>query len=351
MYGENKILKIFSLVAFVAFAAVSCWSTTESLFLSLEHAEIPKWVFWIADVGLYVLTSYCFKMMIDSFDQNVYMEHRTLKFVVGLLGVLLLWIAFSMPTNTHTFFYKQMAKDVAVKELTHVDAELLKLSSENAFHETYNAEWHAYETKVLGGLAAIKAEIADYQNIGMGDKAEARVAEVEDLLGVKTKTIARLKPLNHSQKEINKVCEHYDGLVKDLLAVKKQQHDANVARAYEDFRMKMRNVGPLRAQIDETLKQLNDDQYDKEAVLKNARKLAAQAYAELESQFNGLYTYDEGVYRSERLVNVTKVWGDYMSGKFRNTNYTLWYWILLSVIVDIAAFAFFDIAFKREDYV
>ena len=198
MYGENKILKIFSLVAFVAFAAVSCWSTTESLFLSLEHAEIPKWVFWIAVVGLYVLTSYCFKMMIDSFDQNVYMEHRTLKFVVGLLGILLLWIAFSMPTNTHTFFYKQMAKDVAVKELTHVDAELLKLSSENAFHETYNAEWHAYETKVLGGLAAIKAEIADYQNIGMGDKAEARVAEVEDLLGVKTKTIARLKPLNHT---------------------------------------------------------------------------------------------------------------------------------------------------------
>ena len=109
MYGENKFLKIFALVAFVAFAAVSCWSTTESLFLTLESAQIPKWVFWIAVVGLYVLTSICFKLMLDTFNQNIYMENRTVKFIVSTLGVILLWIVFSMPTNAHTFFYKQMA--------------------------------------------------------------------------------------------------------------------------------------------------------------------------------------------------------------------------------------------------
>ena len=95
----NKFLKIFALIAFVAFATVSCWSTTESLFLTLEHAEIPKWIFWIAVVGLYVLTSICAKLVLDSFNQNIYMEHRTVKCIIGLLGVLLLWIAFSMPTN------------------------------------------------------------------------------------------------------------------------------------------------------------------------------------------------------------------------------------------------------------
>lgn len=348
MNGEGKFLKIFSLIAFVAFAAVSCWSTTESLFLSLEHAEIPKWVFWIAVVGLYVLTSICFKLMLDSFNQNIYMEHRTVKFVIGILGVLLLWIVFSMPTNSHTFFYKQMAKNVAVEELKYVDSELEKLSNEHTFHRTYNAEWNAYENQVLGALEAIKAEIKDFQNIGMGDKAEARVAEAEDLLKVKTGTIARIKPKNHSQKEINKVCEHYDRLVKEQLNSQKKQHDAKVALALEDFRTKTKNVAPLRHQISETLKQLDDDQYDREAVLKNARKLLAQAYAELKSQFGGLYTQNEGIYRSDRLVKVTKVWGDYINGNFKNTDYTLWYWILLAVIVDIAAFAFFDIAFKKE---
>lgn len=350
MNDENKFLKIFALVAFVAFAAVSCWSTTESLFLTLEHAEIPKWVFWIAVVGLYVLTSICTKLVLDSFNQNIYVEHRIAKFVVGVLGVLLLWIAFSMPTNAHTFFYKQMAKNTAVKELKHVDGELQKLSSENAFLETYNAEWNKYEADVMGALAAIKAEIKDYQNTGTGDKTEARVAEAEDLLGIKTGTIARLKARDRSQKEINKACEHYDTAVKEQLAVKKQQHEANVARAYADFQERMKNVAPLRRDIKATLEQLDDDQYDKEAVLKNARKVIGRSYAELESQFNGIYTYDENVYRSDRLVKVTKVWGDYFKGRFRNTDYTLWYWILLSIIVDIAAFAFFDIAFKKEEF-
>ena len=350
MYGENKFLKIFSLVAFVAFAAVSCWSTTESLFLTLESAQIPKWVFWIAVVGLYVLTSICFKMMLDSFNQNIYIERRTVKFVVGLLGVILLWIVFSMPTNAHTFFYKQMAKTTAVKELEHIDGELQKLSNETAFLAAHTNEWDKYEAKILGDLAAIKAEIRDFQNIGTGDKTEARVVDVEDDLGLKTGTIARLKARNNTQREINKVCEHYDKAIKEQLEIKKEQHDNNINRALADFKEEMKPIERLRQDIDKTLKEIEDDQFDKEAVLKNARKIIGKSYAELESKFNGLYSYDEHVYRSDRLVKVTKVWGDYFTGKFKKTDYTLWYWILLSIIVDIAAFAFFDIAFKKEDF-
>ena len=347
--NDHKFLKIFSLIAFTAFATVSCWSTTESLSLTLEHAEIPKWVFWIAVVGLYVLTSICAKLVIDSFNQNTYMERRTVKFIIGLLGVLLLWIAFSMPTNSHTFFYKQMAKNTAVKELKHMDGELQKLSSENIFLETYNAEWNKYEADVLNALAGIKREINDFQNIGTGDKTEARIVDVEDLLGLKTGTIARIKARNTTQKELNKVCEYYDKAVKEQLDIKKQQHEARVTQALEDFQEKMKNVRPLRADIKATLEQLDDDQFDKEAVLKNARKVIGRSYAELETQYNGIYTPNENIYRSDRLVKVTKVWGDYLRGRFKKTDYTLWYWILLSVIVDIAAFAFFSIAFKKEE--
>ena len=347
---ENKFLKIFALVAFLAFALVSCWSTTESLFLTLENAQIPKWVFWISVVGLYVLTSICFKMVIDSFNQNIYIEHRIPRLIIGFLGVIVLWIAFSMPTNSHTFFYKQMAKNTAVKELKHVDGELEKLSSEHTFLETYNAEWNKYEADILNALAGIKREINDFTNMGTGDKTEARIVDVEDLLGLKTGTIARIKAPNNSQKALNKVCEYYDKAVKEQLEIKKQQHNAKVESALEDFQQKMSSVVPIRRSIKTTLDQLDDEQYDKESVLKNARIVIGVAYSELESKFNGLYTYDESIYRSDRLVKATKVWGDYFSGRFKNTDYTLWYWILLSVIVDIAAFAFFSIAFKKEDY-
>ena len=345
----NKFLKIFALIAFVAFATGSCWSTTESLFLTLEHAEIPKWIFWIAVVGLYVLTSLCAKWVIDSFNQNIYVEHRTVKCISGLIIGLLLWLAFSMPTNAHTFFYKQMAKNTAVKELKHVDGELQKLSSEVTFLETYDAEWNKKEADILHALEGIKQEIEDFQNPGAAAKTDKRVADAETLLGLETGTIARLHTRNNSQNERNKVCEYYDKAVRRQLAILKQQHQAKAASALSDFQIRMKNVPLLRKDIDATLRQLDDDQYDKEAVLKNARKIIGKGYAELEAQFNGIYTYDENTYRSDRLVKVTKVWGDYFTGKFRHTDYTLWYWILFSIIVDIAAFVFFNIATKEDE--
>lgn len=348
MSGENKFLKIFALVAFVGFATVSCWSTTESLFLTLENAQIPKFVFWIAVVGLYVLTSICFKMILDSFNQNIYMEHRILKFIIGLLGMVLLWIAFSMPTNAHTYFYKQMAKNTAVNELKHVDNQLQSLNDEQTFREKYNAGWKKYKEDVESSLHALKAEIFDFQNIGAGDKTEARIVDIEDLMGLEIGKIARIKARDRSQKELNKVYEHYDNAVRAQLQYQEDQHNAELELALKSFREKMAGVAPLRNDIKKTLNELDDSKYDKEAVLKNARIVIGRAYAELKSQLPN-YEQDERIYRSDRLVKVTKVWGDYMRGKFKNTDYTLWYWILLSIIVDIAAFAFFDIAFKKEE--
>ncbi len=350
---QNKFLKIFALVAFVAFAAVSCWSTTESLFLTLENAQIPKWVFWIAVVGLYVLTSICFKMVLDSFNQNIYVEHRKVKFVIGLLGVIVLWIAFSMPTNSHTFFYKQMAKNTAVKELKHVDVQLQDLSNEDAFLASYNNKWNTFSGDMAMALDQLKKEIDNDQRYGFGPEAEAKLAIIEDKFGLKTGTITRRGTRNTTKQERNAVCQYYDNVVKEQLEVKHQQHEAEVAKALADFRQRMANVGPIRSAIEKTLTQLDDPKYDKEAVLKNARTVIGRAYAELEAQFNGLYKYDETIYRSDRLVKVTKVWGDYFKGEFNKDgfkDYTLWYWILLAVIVDIAAFAFFYIAFKKEDY-
>ena len=349
MYGENKFLKIFALVAFVAFAAVSCWSTTESLFLTLESAQIPKWVFWIAVVGLYVLTSICFKLMLDTFNQNIYMENRTVKFIVSTLGVILLWIVFSMPTNAHTFFYKQMAKATAVKELKHVDDELSNLTDTTVYISKYADEWNTYEAKVMLALDQLKQEIDNPQRFGFGPEAEAKLADIENLFGVKTGTITRRGTKNNSKQERNMVCKYYDNVVKEQLEVKLTQHKTKVTAFLTNFQSKINDVKPIRYQIQKVLNDLDNPTYDREAVLKQARQVIEKSYAVLESSFGNLYQQDPNVYRSDRLIKVTKVWGDYFTGKFKTTDYTLWYWILLSIIIDIAAFAFFDIAFKKED--
>jgi hypothetical protein len=242
-----------------------------------------------------------------------------------------------------------MAKTSALKELKHVDVELGKLSNELTFRESYDAEWNKFSEDVENAIAGIKREITDFQNPGTAAKTEARVADAEALLGLQTGTIARIYARNTTQDELNKVCKYYDNEIRQQLDIKKQHHDAKVAEKMENFQKQMAGVDPIRRAIKTTLNQLDDPQYDKEAVLKNARIVIGQAYAELECQFDGLYTYNENIYRSDRLVKVTKVWGDYFKGKFKNTDYTLWYWILLAVIVDIAAFAFFSIAFKKEE--
>lgn len=348
--NEFKFFKVFALIAFVAFAAVSCWSTTESLFLTLESAHIPKWVFWIAVVGLYVLTSICFKKMLDTFNQDVYMEKRTVKFVVSLLGVIILWLFFSMPTNSHTFFYKQMAKATAVKELKHVDGELSNLTDTIDYIRKYADEWNQYASEVQLALDQLKHEIDNPQRLGFGPEAEAKLAHIENLFGVKTGTIDRRGTRNTSKKERNDVCKYYDNVVKEQLEVKRHQHTTKIDAFLADFQTKIDEVKPIRRQIDKVLNDLDNPIFDREEVLMQARQVIEKSYAVLESSFGNLYKADPSVYRSDRLIKVTKVWGDYFRGEFKDTDYTLWYWILLSVIVDIAAFAFFDMAFKKEDF-
>jgi hypothetical protein len=41
------------------------------------------------------------------------------------------------------------------------------------------------------------------------------------------------------------------------------------------------------------------------------------------------------------------VWVDFISGKEGGLSFV--FWILISVLIDVAAFIFFDIAFKKED--
>ena len=71
--GRKTPFQIICLIAFVAFAAVSCYLTVGSIHLSMP--AIPIWCMWIAVVGLFVLTSYGTKMIMDSFNRNLMIEN------------------------------------------------------------------------------------------------------------------------------------------------------------------------------------------------------------------------------------------------------------------------------------
>ena len=54
--NENKFLKIFCILAFFAFAAVSCWATAESLHLLLSTWPIA--MCWIVTIGFFFIASW-----------------------------------------------------------------------------------------------------------------------------------------------------------------------------------------------------------------------------------------------------------------------------------------------------
>ena len=107
--NNNNFLKFFSIIAFIAFMMVSCWATVESLHMSLPW---PKPLFWIATIGIFVLSSLGSKLVVDSFNQRIRVDNRGWRLIGGVLILLVFWVLFSLTTNTHTFFYNARSKEI-----------------------------------------------------------------------------------------------------------------------------------------------------------------------------------------------------------------------------------------------
>lgn len=59
------------------------------------------------------------------------------------------------------------------------------------------------------------------------------------------------------------------------------------------------------------------------------------------------YTAKNPQTKVRRVLSVFDVWDDFLAGKTGGLHFT--FWIFISVLIDIAAFVFFDIAFKKRD--
>ena len=113
--NENKFLKLFCVAGFLAFAAVSCWATSESL-----HLLLPSWPLlacWAVTIGFFFIASWGTKMIADSLNQDIYMEKPGATLIGGIVIVLIFWLVCSMPTNTHTFFFRNLIDEKVTNDI------------------------------------------------------------------------------------------------------------------------------------------------------------------------------------------------------------------------------------------
>uniref|UniRef100_UPI00280C2E1B hypothetical protein n=1 Tax=uncultured Bacteroides sp. TaxID=162156 RepID=UPI00280C2E1B len=207
--NENKFLKVFCLLAFLAFAAVSCWATAESL-----HLLLPSWplaMCWVITVGFFFIASWGTKMIVDSLNQKIYLEKRGLRLLGGIFILLIFWLACSMPTNTHTFFYRSAINDKVTNDITTTEGYLVQIRDNVTTEARIKIRLAELEKKVDLKLGELKAEIENDANPGFGPKAKNILRDFAEIFGV-----AKIEPLTFKGTSIQDRQKLYDAYRKKM---------------------------------------------------------------------------------------------------------------------------------------
>lgn len=351
--NNNNYKKILFFFGFLVFGAVSCWATAESFHLLLSTWPI---IFCYAiSIGFFIIASIGFKMVIDSFDKNVYVENRRLRLLLGLILVIVFWLFCSMPTNTHTFFYRNLVNDRVTTEISTTQGYLGQIKDGVVTQDRINARVTDFKNQVEVKCGQLEAEIRNEANPGNGPRAKAILQDFASLLDV-----AVIRPLSFvgtTQQDREALCREYrrmiyalrDAKIKNIINEMTPTNDNYKKIAERDFK----NLGVIKENIDNGNLDVNDANDIKTICDKiNQGYSTVKMYSQFVSFKNEndkkAYTANNPQTKVSRLLSVYDVWVDFLSGKLGSLSFV--FWILISILIDIAAFIFFDLAFKKAEY-
>ena len=343
------------LCGFIAFAAVSCWATTDSL--QLLQPDWPAILCWIVTVGFFVVASIGSKLIVDSLNQNIYMEKRGLSLIGGTILLLVFWLVCSMPTNTHTFFYRSVIDDKLNNDLTTTIGYLQQIKDNKVTEESIQKKQSEVRNNVEIRLGELKAEIMNDANPGFGPKAKEILKSFAELLGV-----AKIDPLTYqgtSKQAREKLNDAYRQKIYILMEtrlneIRTSMLAPNQLTYTKEAAVRIENLKAIVKNLEQGEGLSVYDPQDMQEICKklNEGYTTIRQYQNYVT-FNSVedeenYLSPTGVTKVKRLMSVFDVWQDYLSGEYNG--YGFIFWIIISILVDIAAFIFFDLAFKRTEY-
>lgn len=351
--NDNALVKIFTIVGFMAFAAVSCWATKESL-----HLLLPSWpelFCWAITIGFFFIASWGTKMITDSLNQNIYMENRGVHLYGGIFIVFVFWLLCSMPTNTHTFFFRNLIDDKVTNDISTTQGYLSQIKDNTVTEARIRLKCAEVENLVNTKLQSLEAEIKNPLNPGNGPETEKILTEIAQILGVIK--INKLSGKGNSISERNTLYQAYrDAILRQLdnkkMNIVKEMTPTN--NNYKKVASKdWKNLELTKNYIDEGKLSLTDAD-DIKTVCNNLNQgystiKTYQQFADFKNEIDkDSYTSSNPQTKVSRLLSVYDVWMDFLTGKLGGLAFV--FWIIISILVDVAAFIFFDIAFKKRDF-
>ena len=294
-------------------------------------------------------------MVVDSLNQNIYLERRVPCLIGGIIILIIFWLFCSMPTNTHTFFYRTLISDKVNTDISTTKGYLSQVKNNSSNKTKVEAKINELDNKVDILLGELEAEIKNEVNPGFGPKSKEILRKFAVLLSVD-----KIEPLSYkgtSAEDRRKLCDAYRTKIYILKENRIKSIKEHILSPNSD---NMKEVTQNIANLDKMSENIAKGATD----LNKAKDISGvcdtlnQAYNTVKknSEFidfaskadKDVYTADNPLTRVKRMLSVFDVWKDFLAGKYDGQGFL--FWIFISILVDVAAFIFFDLAFKKTDY-
>ena len=337
----------------LAFSVISCWATAESLYFSME---VPLAVCYVFAIGFLVVASLGTKWIVESFTAYSGPSNHSGKLIGGFIVTLLFWLICSMPTNTHTFVFRDVVDGVVSNDVNTTIGYLEQLNNNVTQEDLITAEKNKVQADVNNAFNNLANEIRNSNNPGFGEQAAEHLNRISQILGRNISELSFSTTTTWDKKERERLINEYRKIVDDALKVKFEEIDNRKTAKTEIFKRDAEEaLNDLRA-YKENIKKHKLDYQDRDTMKKlNTALLVAYGVVKEHHKFvdfapdsdKDRYTQENTTTKVDRVISVFNVWKDVLTGKFEGKG--LWYWIILAILVDVAAFIFFDLAFAKRD--
>ncbi|MBD5238456.1 MAG: hypothetical protein HDS64_01610 [Bacteroidales bacterium] len=347
---DNRFKFIGCFIAFLILAGISCWATEQSLHMLLP-AGWPEILVWGITIAFFVVASIGTKLVADSLINNDYIENRTGKLIGGVLLVIFFWLLMSMPTNTHTFFYNDKIGSTITKDIETTNKYLQQVidkgtSSSLTLDEEGKALKDAVEEQRTHIVKQFNGDEPPCKR-GNGKQIAEHIKIINGLLNSQIEQDPRYNStdptiINGYQIEINKALAHalrtHTISEQSVKSARKQIKHLN---ALSDSIQNHISTGSL---TEEEIRQCEKEIKDGYNIIETNKTFIT---FDPESDDKEVYTAENAETRTKRMSSVIDVFFiDFMKGKYPGS---FWYYVILSILVDVAAFIFFDIAFTKKN--
>lgn len=335
---------------FLGLAILSCWLTANSFYLSLK--DWPWWSTIVLAGAFYIVASLCFSLLLETFDENAQFPDipggvKGARWF-SLLGLLFFWILFGIPTNTHSLVYNSAIESVANNELSRTKEYLSDvLNKDQALINVLEDSIASKRRGIDIYKKRLKYEVYNLDK-GFGPKFESTLYEFQGYIGTPFAFQKYSTHVGIPRSEWDDVLDFYfkqaddwfinfEQEIRGKIEELKKNSDPKLIKKLEDDIVLLK-----KSKSRETMREINTDLEQAMAIIGNNPDLVK--FNNNEDRLH--YTRENAIPSTVELESVWDVWMGYFKSQYEGHGFA---WkILLSVLIDIAAFVFFNMAFYKK---